>query len=193
DLFAVLLDDRAVLLTELFPDRFHLATEEVFALLLLRAIFHIVVDAFAHLELGEPFPLELQRELEPFDHIERLEQLTLLCEVQIRGITGRVSEGTCLGNRPHERADPTVVTSQFEDLVDDGPIFTLQLVRQSARGRLVGARFDVDAQHAVGIGRCRARNSAVKRGQRRRNPTAGQTYALRYFRHHTDARDAIVL
>ena len=46
----------------------------------LRAGLDVVADALAHLQLGEPLALELERELEPLDDVERLEQLDLLLE-----------------------------------------------------------------------------------------------------------------
>ena len=75
NLLPVFVGDRAVVLAELLADRVHLPAQEVLALLLLRAVFDVVADALAHLQLGQPLPLELQRQLQPLDDVERFEQL----------------------------------------------------------------------------------------------------------------------
>ena len=58
DLGAVLVDDRSVVVAELLADRLHLLAQEVLALLLLGAGLHVVADARAHLQLGQPLALE---------------------------------------------------------------------------------------------------------------------------------------
>ena len=78
DLLAVFLGHRAFVLAELLADRVHLPAQEVLALLLLRAGLHVVADALAHLQLGQPLLLQLQRQRQPLDDVERLEQLDLL-------------------------------------------------------------------------------------------------------------------
>ena len=65
DLRAVLLDDGGVVLAELLPDRLQLAAQDVLALLLRGALLDVVADAAAHLHLGEPLALELDRQREP--------------------------------------------------------------------------------------------------------------------------------
>ena len=62
----------AVVLAELLADRVHLAAQEVLALLLLRARLDVVADALAHLQLGQPVALQLQRQRQALDHVERL-------------------------------------------------------------------------------------------------------------------------
>ncbi len=80
NLLAIFVHDGAVVLAELLANRVHLLAEEVLALLLLRAVLDIVADPLAHLQLGEAFALELERERQPFDDVERFEQLDLLRE-----------------------------------------------------------------------------------------------------------------
>ena len=80
DLRAVVLGDGRVVLAELLADRLHLLAQHVLALLLGGALLDVVADAPAHLQLGEPLALQLQRQLQPLDDVDRLEQLDLLVE-----------------------------------------------------------------------------------------------------------------
>ena len=92
NLLPVFVGDRAVVFAELLADRVHLPAQEVLALLLLRAVLDVVADALAHLQLGEPIALQLQRQRQPLDDVERLEQLQLLLEVQVGGVAGGVGQ-----------------------------------------------------------------------------------------------------
>ena len=78
DLGAVLIDDRALVLAQLLADRLHLLAQEVVALLLLRAVLHVLADALAHLQLGERLALQLHRQLQAVADVERAQQLDLL-------------------------------------------------------------------------------------------------------------------
>ena len=78
DLRPVVLGGGAVVLAELLADRLHLAAEDVLALLLLGAGLDVLADAPAHLQLGEALALQAQRQLQPLDDVDRLEQLDLL-------------------------------------------------------------------------------------------------------------------
>ena len=140
NLLAVFVGDGAVVLAELLANGVHLTPQEVLALLLLRAVFDVVVDALAHLQLRQPLALKLQRQLEPLDDVERFEELQLLGEVQVGRIAGGVGQRARVGDGPHERADPSVVAAQLENLVDDGAVFALQLAGEGGRRRLVRTR-----------------------------------------------------
>ena len=83
---------RAVVLAQLLADRVHLAAQEVLALLLLRAVLDVLADALAHLQLGQPLVLELQRQREPLDDVERFEELQLLREVEIGRVAGGIGQ-----------------------------------------------------------------------------------------------------
>ena len=72
DLRAVLVGHRRLVLAELLADRVHLPAQEVVALLLLGAGLDVLADALAHLELGQPVALELQRQRQALDDVERL-------------------------------------------------------------------------------------------------------------------------
>ena len=96
DLRAVVLGGGAVVLAELLADRVHLAAEDVLALLLLRAGLHVLADAAAYLQLGEPLALQAQRELEALDDVDCLEQLDLLGEADV----GRVARTCRRARRP---------------------------------------------------------------------------------------------
>ena len=185
-------DDGAVALAKLLADGVHLLAQEVLALLLLRAVFDVVADALADLQLGEPIPLELQRQRQPLDDVERFEELDLLGEVQVGRIAGGIGQRAGVGDRPHERADPAVVAAQLENLVDDRAVFALELAGEAGRRRLVGTRLDVDAQHAVGVGRGAAGHRAMQRRQRHGEPAAGQPHALGHFGDDADLRVGVV-
>ena len=66
--------------------------QDVLALLLLRAGLDVLADAPAHLQLGEPLALQAQRQLEPLDDVDGLEQLDLLLEAEVGRVGGRVGE-----------------------------------------------------------------------------------------------------
>ena len=80
DLSLVLLCDRGVVLVELLSDRLHLLSQEVLALLLLRAGIDVVANAAAYLELGQALALKLERKREALVHVDRLQQALLVVE-----------------------------------------------------------------------------------------------------------------
>ena len=167
DLLAVLLGDRRLVLAELLADGVHLLAQEVVALLLLGAGLDVLADALAHLQLGQPLALELQRQRQALDDVERLEQLELLREVQVGRVAGRVGQRARLGDRADEGADAAVVAAQLEDLLDDGAVLALEVGGQLRRRRDVGALVDLDAQHAVLVAVGAAGDAAVQRVERR--------------------------
>ena len=89
---AVVLGRGAVVVAELLADRLELAAQDVLALLLLRAGLDVLADAAAHLQLGEPLALQAQRQLEPLDDVDRLEQLDLVGEADVGRVGGGVRE-----------------------------------------------------------------------------------------------------
>ena len=151
DLRAVLVDHGAVVLAELLADRLHLLAQEVLALLLLRAGLDVVLDAAAHLQLREPLALEADRQLEPLDDVQRLQQLDALLEGQVGRVGAGVGERAGLGDRAQELADRAVRAPQLEDLLDDRAVLGLQLARLDGRRRLVGPLLDLDEQAAVAL------------------------------------------
>jgi hypothetical protein len=72
DLGAVLLGDRRVVLAELLADGVHLPPQQVLALLLLGAGLDVLADALADLKLGQAAALQLERQREPVDDVDRL-------------------------------------------------------------------------------------------------------------------------
>ena len=92
---------------------------------------------------------ELQVRKRIRDDVEGFEQVQLLVEGQVGRVAGRVGERSGVRNGSHERADPSVVTSQLEDLVDDGAVLALQLAGETGWRRLVRMGFVVDAEYAV--------------------------------------------
>ena len=133
ELPAVLVDDGRIVLAELLADRLHLAAQDVLALLALRAALHVLADAAANVHLRQPLLLQLDRQLEPRRHVDRLEHLHLLLEAEVGRIADRVGEHARLGDRADERRDPAVVAAQLEDLLDDCAVFALELARVGVR------------------------------------------------------------
>src|SRR4029077_17539066 len=104
-----------------------LLAEEPLALLLLRALLHVVTDAAPYLQLCEPLALELEGELQPLDDIDRLEQLDALDEGDVGGVGDSVGESRRLADGAQELADTVVRAAQVEDLLDDGAILALEV------------------------------------------------------------------
>ena len=159
----------------------------------MRAVFDVVVDALAHLQLGQPLALKLKRQREPLDDVERFEELQLLAEVQVGRIAGGVGQCARVGDGPHERADPSVVASQLENLVDDRAVLAFQLAGEAGRRRMVGTRFEVDPKHTVFVSARSAGDRAMEGHQRHGEPAAGQSHALGHFRDDPDVRVGVLL
>ena len=150
----------------------------VLALLLLGAGLDVVADAAAHLQLGEPLALERERELEPLDDVDLLEQLDALGEDDVGRVGARVGERAGLGDRAQERADALVGVAQLEDLLDDGAVLALELPRLHGRRVLVGALLDLDAEASLGVGVRGADDAAMEAGQGDGTAAAGQADAV---------------
>ena len=118
----------------------------------------VVADALPDAQLGQPLLLELQRERQPLDDVERFEQLQLLADVQIGRVAGGIGQGAGMGDRADERADPAIVAAKLENLLDHRAIFALEVARQARRRRHVRALVDLDAQ-ARRPGRCAPRRA----------------------------------
>src|SRR3954469_16867150 len=154
DLRAVLVDERAVVLAELAPDRLHLLAQHVLALLLAGALLDVLADAAAHLQLGEPLPLPAHGLLEALGDIGCLEQLDLLLEGQVGGVARGVGERAGLLDRAQPVRDAPVVAALVEDLLDGGAVLALELASAPVDGDVVRVLGDLDAQAAgrVGVG-----------------------------------------
>ena len=173
DLRAVVLGDGRVVLAELLADRLHLLAQHVLALLLRRALLDVVADAPANLQLGEPLALQPQRELQPLDDVDRLEQLDLLVEGDVGRVGGGVGERAGLADRADEGRDAAVVAAQLEDLLDGRAVLGLELAGLDARRLLVGPLVDLDAEVALRIGVRRAELGAVEAGEVTARPPPG--------------------
>ena len=174
DLRPVVLGGGPVVLAELLANRVHLPPQDVFALLLLGAGFHVVANAPTHLQLCETLTLQAQCKLETLDDVDLREQLDLLGEGDVGGVRSRVRERAGTRDRADEVVDPSVGLAQVEDLLDHRAILALELGRLDTRRLLVGPLVDLDAQTAVGAGLGSAGDPAVPAGERRRPRTAGQ-------------------
>ena len=127
DLALVLLDQVALVLAQLLADRLHLFAQEVVALLLLGAGLDVVADAAAHLQLGQPLALQLDRDLEPLGHVEGVEQAQLLVLGEFGAEPGGVGQRARLLHGAQEGGDAAVVAAQLEDLLDHGAVLAGQL------------------------------------------------------------------
>jgi hypothetical protein len=174
----VLVHDRAVVLAELLANRLELAAEDVLALLLRRALFHVLADPPPHLHLGEALALEARRQLEPLADVERLQQAHLLLEREVGRVPGGVGQRAGLRDRADERRDAAVVAPQLEDLLDDRAVLGLQLAQARVGLLRVGALLDLDAEAAEAVGLGRAGDAAVQALERDGASPAGQAHAV---------------
>ena len=69
----------------------------------------VLLDALPHLHERQPLALKFEGELESLADVDRLEQLHLLLEREVRRVAGRVGERAGLADRADERRDTTVV------------------------------------------------------------------------------------
>ena len=188
DLRAVVLGDGRVVLAELLADRLHLLAQHVLALLLCGAFLDVVADALANLQLGEPLALQLQRQLQPLDDVDRLEQLDLLVEVDIRRVGDGVGERAGLADRADERRDSTIVAAQLEDLLDGRAVLRLELTGLDARRLLVGTLHDLDPEVALRIGVGGAELGPMQAVQGHCAAAAGHAHALAHLGNRADLR-----
>src|SRR4029079_17595258 len=94
---------------------------QVLALLLLGAGLDVLADALADLKLGQAAALQLERQREPVDDVDGLQQLDLLLVGQIGRVAGGVSERARLGDRADEGRHAAVVAAQLEYLPASPP------------------------------------------------------------------------
>ena len=177
---AVVLGGGRVVLAELLADRLQLAAQDVLALLLGGAFLDVVADAPAHLQLGQPLALEPQGELEPLDHVDRLEQLDLLLEGRLRRVRDRVGERAGLA----DRADEGRRCGRRRRAARGSPRPSARYSRSSSRvltrrRLLVGPLLDLDAQAPLRVGLRGAGEAAVQARQADGAPAARQTHASR--------------
>ena len=178
DLLAVVLRDRGLVLAQLLADRLQLAAQDVLALLALSALLDVVADPLADLQLGQALALKPQGELEPLDHVHRLEQLDPLLEGDLRRVGGGVGERADLADRAHEGRDAPVVTAQLQDLLDDGAVLALELAGLHA-GRLhVRMLLHLDPEPTLGIGVGGTGDSAVQTDETDGRDAAGQAHTF---------------
>ena len=111
DFLSILLDDGAIAFSEFFSDSVHLTTQQVLALLFLRAGIDVFTDPLAQLQLGEAFLLQAHGQRQPLDDVERLQQVDFLLDADVRRIAGGVGQRTGASDRSQERADPAVVAA----------------------------------------------------------------------------------
>ena len=171
---AVVVGDRAVVLAELLADRLHLAAEDVLALLLLSALLDVVADAAADLQLGQALALEAQRELEPLDDVDRLEQLDLLLEGDLRGVARRCRRALPV-SRIERTKDEMRPSSPRSSRISStiGAVLALELAGLDARRLLVRTLVHLDAKATLRVGVGRAGDAAVQADRADGRPPPG--------------------
>jgi hypothetical protein len=187
DLGAEVVGDGRVVLAELLADRLHLLAQDVLALLLLRAFLDVLADAAAHLQLRQTLGLEAQRQLEPLDDVDGLQQPHLVGEGDVGGVGSRIGERAQLGDRAEERMDALIGIAQLEDLLDDGAVLALELDRLHARQLGVGPFLDLDPETAVGVVRGRTGDRANATRQRDGAAATRQPNPVGHVGQHADA------
>ena len=130
----------------------------------------------------------LQRELQPLDDVDRLEQLDLLVEVDVGRVGDRVGERAGLADRADERRDAAVVAAQLEDLLDGRAVLGLELAGLNARRLLVGPLDDLDPEVALRVGVGGAELGAVQAVQVHGAAAAGHAHALAHLGDRADLR-----
>jgi hypothetical protein len=153
----------------------------------------VVADALAHLQLGEPLALERERLLEALGYVERLQQLDLLREGDVRRVAGGVGERAGLGDRAHERGDAPVVAAQLEQLLDDGAVLALEVARAAVDRLRVRAVLDLDVEAPVGGGLRGAGDAAVQAVQHHGARATGQAHVLDDVGDGADARERMLV
>ncbi len=193
DLRAVLVRHRGVVLAELLADRVHLLAQEVLALLLLRALLHVLADALADLQLGQALALQLDGQLQALGHVERAQQPDLLLVAEVGRVPGRVRQRAGLGDRAQERGDAPVVAAQLEDLLDRCAVLPLELARAFVSGDLVGTLVDLDAQLAAGSRLGGADQRAVLARERDGVPAARQAQPIGHLGDRADLEELVLV
>ncbi len=193
DLALVLLDQVVLVLAQLLADRLHLLAQEVLALLLLGAGLDVVADLAAHLQLGQPLALQLDRDLQPLADVEGVEQAQLLLGAEFRAEAGRVGKRARLLDRAQEGGDATVVAAQLEDLLDHGAVLARQLDRVLVVRVSVVELLHVDAQRVVVlVGDGGAAEAAVQAEHGRDRGAAARVAALEHLGDDADAGELAV-
>ena len=107
----------------------------------------------------------VQRELQPLDDVDRLEQLERCVERHVGRVGARVGERARLADRAEELADAVVVLAQLEDLLDDGAVLAS---RARASGRPAAPRRAAPRPRrgAGPSGRCARRRDRRDAGRR---------------------------
>ena len=126
-----------VLVAQLLADGVELAAQHVLALRLVHVLGDVVADLAPELDLGQRVTRPGEGALEPQLDVERLEQLDLALQRQVRRVAGRVGQGTGVLDRAQER-DDAAGTARLEDLLDHDAVLACELVCVLAD--LVGVR-----------------------------------------------------
>jgi hypothetical protein len=87
---------------------------------------------------------------------------------------------------PNKSAEAPIISSEFEDLVYDGPIFPLKFARKGWGRENVRAFVKIDAEGAVAVGLGSTGNTSLQAHERHCKSAAGQLDTFRNFSDHAD-------
>ena len=116
-----------VLVAQLLADGVELATQHVLALRLVHVLRDVVADLPPELDLGQRVTRPREGALEPQLDVERLEQLDLALQRQVRRVARRVRQRAGVLDRAQER-DDAAGTARLEDLLDHDAVLACELV-----------------------------------------------------------------
>ncbi len=154
-------------LTELLADRLQLAAEEELALGLLHPLLDARLDLVAKSKVSEGVSRPREHEAKPLGDVDRLEDLHLVLERQVRRVAGEIGDEGRLCHLPQPFSHPAG-TPREQDVLEHGAVLAGELDRRRRRWR-VREGVNLDPQC---LARCRARPClsmpSQPRGRRRR-------------------------
>ncbi len=175
---------------ELLADRGHLLAQDRLALTLLEAVRHLVADLLLHLHLGEGVLRPLEDELEPALDVDRLEDLDLPLEGEIRRVPRDVRDLSGIGQAPEELGDGGDAPG-LDDALDRRAILARERFRPFGRG-LVRDGLELNPRRFAGAGDADADRRAGQAADHERLRPAPDLAEVLDLRDRPDARVAPV-
>ena len=157
---------------------------------LLHAFGDVLADAVLQGHLGEGVPSPGQDLLEALLDVDRLEDLDLLLEGQVRGVDGGVGDLAGVGHAPQQLGH-LGGAARLEDVLDHGAVLAGQLHGPLA-GRRVVDRLDLDPGGGAGAGHAGADAGPVQAAHHHRELAVGQLAGVLDLGHGADPGVAAV-
>ena len=133
------------------------------------------------------------REREPLGDVERLEDLDLLLEADVRRVADRVGQRAGLADRAQPRADALVDAAELEDLLDHGAVLALELAGLAVDGHVVRAFGHLDAEAAGVVRVGGAGDTAGDAGELHGAGAAGEADAVGHRSDGADLGERVVM